>query len=143
MGYAFCCCDVGIFSPLFRFKDFVSALMGWIDLLSDALTTKKYKDDCNDENSDVPCTYFNLSIIFMCLPSMAVTKIMLGKGIHAKWAFLYGICYPIWGPWRRMYMMLSNFLICSVDGENDEATRGVADEIALPEIIFEAVPQVY
>ena len=96
MGYAFCCCDVGIFSPLFRFKDFVSALMGWIDLLSDALTTKKYKDDCNDENSDVPCTYFYLSIIFMCLPSIAVTLIMLGKGTHAKWAFLYGIFYPIW-----------------------------------------------
>ena len=77
MGYTFCCCDVGIFSPLFRLKDFVSALMGWIDLLSDVLTTKKYKDDCNDENSDVPCTYFYLSIIFMCLPSIAVTIIML------------------------------------------------------------------
>ena len=142
MGYTFCCCDVGIFSPLFRLKDFVSALMGWIDLISDALTTKKYKDDCNDENSDVPCTYFYLSIIFMCLPSIAVTIIMLGKGTHAKWAFLYGIFYPIWGPWRRMYMMLSNFLICFVDGENDEATSAVADEIALPDIIFETVPQV-
>ena len=141
MGYTFCGCDVGIFSPLFRLKDFVSALMGWIDLLSDALTSKKYKDDCNDKNSDVPCTYFYLSIIFMCLPSIAVTIIMLGKGTHAKWAFLYGIFYPIWGPWRRMYMMLSNFLISFVDGENDEATRAVVDEIAFPEIILEAVPQ--
>ena len=142
MGYTFCCCDVGIFSPLFRLKDFVSALMGWIDLVSDALTSKKYWDDCNDKNRDVLCIYFYLSIIFMCLPSIAVTVIMLSKGTHAKLAFLYGIFYPIWGPWRRMYMMLSNFLVCFVDGENDEATRAVADEIALPEIIFEAVPQV-
>ena len=142
MGYTFCCCDVGIFSPLFRLKDFVSALMGWIDLVSDALTSKKYWDDCNDKNSDVLCIYFCLSIIFMCLPSIAVTVIMLSKGTHANWEFLYGFFYPIWGPWRRMYMMLSNFLICFVDGENDEATRAVVDEIAFPEIILEAVPQV-
>ena len=38
-------------------------------------------------------------------------------------------------------MMLPNILICFVDGENDEATRAIADEIALPEIVFESVPQ--
>ena len=41
-----------------------------------------------------------------------------------------------------MKMMLGNVLICFVDGENDEATRAIADEIQLPEILFEALPQV-
>ena len=142
MGYKCFGRDVGPLSPLFRLKDFASTIMGWIDLVSDAVTAKKYKDDCDDESSGVPCTYFYLNILFICLPSIAVTIIMLGKGGVSLKAFMYGIFYPIWGPWKRMCMMLPNLLICFVDGENDEATRAIADEIALPEVVFEAVPQV-
>ena len=143
MGYKCFGRDMGLFSPLFRLKDFASAIMGWIDLVSDAVTAKKYKDDCDDESSDVPCTYFYLNILFICLPSIAVTIIMLGKGGVSLKAFLYGIFYPIWGPWKRMYMMLPNIMIGFVDGENDAATKEIAEEILLPEILFESLPQVH
>ena len=140
MGYKILGCDWGPLSPICRLKDFASAFMGWIDLLSDVLTTKKYKDDC--DSGTIPCTYLYLSILFICLPSVVVTIIMLCKGTHIKWALLYGTFYPLWGPWKRMYMMLGNVTICFVDGDNDDATRAVADEIALPEVLFESLPQV-
>ena len=142
MGYKIFGLDMGLCSPFCRAKDFISAFMGWLDLGTDVFTANKYRNDCADDTKDIPCTYFYLSIIFMCLPSIAVTIIMLGKGTPTKYAFLYGIFYPFWGPWKRMKMMLGNVLTCFVDGENDEATRAIADEIALPEIVFEAVPQV-
>ena len=142
MGYTIFGVDMGPCSPLFRAKDLLSAFMGYIDLASDAFTTNTYRIDCTDDTKNIPCTYFYVSIIIMCLPSIVVTLIMLCKGTSTKWAFLYGMSYPFWGPWKRMKMMLGNVLICFVDGENDEATRAIADEIALPEIVFESVPQV-
>ena len=145
MGYKFLGQPTGSCSKICRVIPFIGALWIILDMISDGMTVKTYREECMA--GSLPCFYWQLGVFFLLLPTiMSILWIWClscccGQSNPYCWKTLvYGLGYALYTPIYAMYTT-GGALFCGNTAREDKDTQNVST-LKLYEQVFEALPQV-